>query len=424
MSLTPRELRNEIMDGLRSLRLTFDRKATPLELEDRVRLAGTAERIRVVARQSSMGTSRFFFKDELSLLLNLLRELRELVASQPALSTISAVAISQSDRTTSARFIKVGVTNYDLLDFLVNTIEEIPPLSVVDAKDIQLAFDGEPSRSAKIYLAKVVPEQKISPVHFDISNNVLKIEHFENKAKLEDVDNIFAARTALIEQGRKVLDELGRSNCDRRFLSDVNALQEKLETSQDIIQLGILNISCEDQRRQVEAELPEVVASKLRSHFGTIAMYVAQFQDWARFAENAAAVELNEADVRRSQSIALEIATKFDEMPETVSTEVPTTIRLLSHAISDPARASKRVSFALVRTIENLFIRIFGYAAKFVDESASKLISVGSKAVAIGFGAAILDYAGRLVSIYDKLPGMGWLKPAVEIFHKFLVNQG
>lgn len=406
--VAPRQFKNEINDILRSFRLGLDRKSTDLTLEDRVVLSKALDGMRVINRY--VGTSRFLFEEELQYLLAEARKFRSLVELS-GIGELAAYPLATS-RTRIADLLH-EVTNLELADILIQTIEDVPSDSVID---VSLPF-GEPSR-----LADVIPEQKISPVHFDVVNDVLTIAHLPAVAAPDDAENTRSARSALIEQGRKILGDLEISNCDRRFLSDVQALQAKLETSEDIIQLGIMNLACEEQGRQFAEELPSVLASKLRSHFTTVGMYVAQFQAWVKFTENAAAVELNEADVRKSHEAALEIAAKFEKMADTVSPEVPATIRLISNAIDDPARAGKKVGFALIRTLENLFIRVFGYAAKFTDESVNKSIAYGSSAVAISFCTVVYSYANGLASIYERVPGMAWLKTAVEIFGKYVTS--
>ncbi|MGO8094424.1 hypothetical protein [Rhizobium leguminosarum] len=425
MADTPRQLRDELNDAVRALKVSVDRRSASLTLEQRVILSTAVDRVRVVARQISI-TPPFFFRDEVKFLSEIVAVLKE-VFEESAVGDQPVRQLPASGRTGVSRLTQSGVTNSQLVKYLTGLIDDIPDDLILEANDLQLGLTQDETvvtHNLNRLMSEIVPEQKISPVQFEIVADVLVITHSLANANKDDADNVLSARAALIEQGLQIVEEMRQSNCDRRFLSDFIALQRKLETSEDIIQLGIMNLACEEQRKQFEKELPDVIASKLRSHMGSVAMYVAQFQDWARFTENAAAVELSESDIRKAKAIAGDIAQAFEKMPETVSPEVPKTIRLIREAISDPAIAGKRSAFALVRTLENLFIRVFGYTAQFMDQSAEKTISLGSRAVAIGFGTAILGYAGSLVSIYEKVPGMAWLGSAVEIFGKFVATLG
>ncbi|ULJ70626.1 hypothetical protein [Rhizobium gallicum] len=299
-------------------------------------------------------------------------------------------------------------------------VEGIPPDKVIDVGDLQLSLvdDEEEQELIPDRLAHIVPAQKISPVRFTVLNGLLAIAHTPAEPVAEDRNGTLSARSSLIERGKEILEELRASNCDRRFLSELTALQGNLESSYDIVQLGIINLGCDDQRKAFEAELSTAIATKLRSHLTSISMYVAQFPEWQKFVENAAAVELNEEDVRRSQSIVHQLASDFEGRPDAIDPEVPRTLRMISDAISDPAQAGKRLSFALIRTVENLCISLIETVSKFSQETVIKSSKMGSFALATTFSAFILKYTGALTALSDGVPGMGWLKSALEIMMK------
>jgi len=168
--------------------------------------------------------------------------------------------------------------------------------------------------------------------------------------------------------------------------------------------------------------MPEVLGAKLRAHLTSIGMYVAQFPEWARYSENAAIVELTEADIRRSREVATDVIVKLEAISEQVDPEVPKTIRFIMDAVSNPGHTSKRAAYALFSTLENLFSKIFGYAASFSDDlvtqSSKKVAAWGGSAVATIFVKAVLEGAGVLAPIYARLPDSAWLRNAVEIIEQ------
>lgn len=269
-------------------------------------------------------------------------------------------------------------------------------------------------------LQRLVPVQKLAPVQFEFRDEKLAVQHTPARAAAEDASNAHSARLALVEQGNRLVQDLKQTNCDRRFLDNIQELQTKLETIEDIIQLGIVNQRCEELRKQFEAELPDVVAAGLRSHLSSVGMYLAQFPDWLRFTENAATVELDEADIRRSKEVANEIVLRFERMPESVDAEVPKTIKLINDAIADPRNTSRRAAYALLVTLENLaglLMRQSTHAmGELVAETAKKAAGPISRVLAITLTTVVVGWIGQLLPVYAKLPDALWLKKAIEVY--------
>ncbi|TLX05680.1 hypothetical protein [Rhizobium sp. MHM7A] len=299
----------------------------------------------------------------------------------------------------------------------------------IDADQEQLAL-GEP-RELRIpdkrtieRLSELVPEQKLAPVQFKIQEAFLTVDHLPATTSKQDTKSAESAREALVSQGKTVVEELRRSNCDTRFLETVISLQSKLQAADDIIQLGIMNISCVEMAKKYDAELSDAVSARLRAHLNSVNAYVAQFPDWRRYTENAAVVELDESDIKKSVAIADEIISSLSAEPDLVDAEVPRTIKLIKEAVGDPKRAFKRTSYALFRTLENLFSKVFEYVAQFASDFATqtstRLAKWGSRTAAGGLITLMLGWAGALTPIYERLPDAEWLKPAITILRSFV----
>ncbi|RUM19287.1 hypothetical protein EFQ99_31455 [Rhizobium vallis] len=299
---------------------------------------------------------------------------------------------------------------------------------VRDAEQLGTELDGSaavprelapPDKRTIDRLVNLVPEQKLAPVQFKIHEGFLSVDHQPSVASNRDIKSADSAREALVSQGKTVVEELGRSNCDTRFLETIISLQSKLEAADDVIQLGILNISCDEMAKRYDAELSGAVAARLRAHINSVAAYVAQFPDWRRYTENAAVVELDESDIRKSVGIADEIVSSLSDEPELIDPEVPHTIKLIKEAVGDPNRALKRTSYALFRTLENLFSKVFEFGAAFASDLATqtstRLAKWGSRAVAGGLITLVLGWAGALTPIFQRLPDAGWLTPAISL---------
>jgi hypothetical protein len=160
-------------------------------------------------------------------------------------------------------------------------------------------------------------------------------------------------------------------------------------------------------------------------------MYVGQFPEWHRFAEQAAATSLSDGDVRVIANSAADLANLLQLRPEIADPEVPRTIVALNALIRDPARATKKAAFAVLRTMENLVASAFRYGVEFLDETARltsrDMAKAVSKALVIGVLSVALASATELMPVAVKLGEAAWMKSAAEIVErqiKHLEEQG
>ena len=278
--------------------------------------------------------------------------------------------------------------------------------------------DLNPAQAART-LRQVVPRQKISPVQFDIVDLKITLLHREAGTANPDSDIASAAKDELLTRGEKIIGELSRSNCDRRLLENFQDLQRQLCRERDIVRLGISNLSCRVMSNAFEAELPTAVKSMLHSQTLGISMYVAQFPEWARFCENAAASEFEESSIRSIQSSAALLAAELESRPELADPEVPRIVRFISQLIDDPGQGGRRAAFAALRTIENFVIRVYQFGADFIDATANKTSSALSTTTARVIVASLLSVAVAAATGLEPAAigagGAAWLERATEI---------
>ena len=211
-----------------------------------------------------------------------------------------------------------------------------------------------PSQLAVQQVEKIIPDQKIGPVRFEISDGVLKISHQPAIAGRGDDKNAESARRELVARAGEVIELLEKGNQDPRLIELTLDLKARLESKQDIIQLGIASITfqlaCDGSRE----EMASVIHAKLQGLALSVGMYVAQFSEWAKFAENAAMADFNPGDVTKLFQTGSKLVDELRDAVSSVDPEVPKTLAFLLEAIRDPKRAAKRTVFAAVRTMENL----------------------------------------------------------------------
>jgi hypothetical protein len=229
-------------------------------------------------------------------------------------------------------------------------------------------------------IRQIVPDQKIAPIQFEISNNKIIVSPRKSPSREGDATNIKAAKAELQRNGDKIISELQQSNCDRRLLASVQELQVQFQGEIDAIKVGLMNIGCEMMCNSYEAELPIAVASMLRAHTRGVQMFVGQFPEWAKFVENAATADLDQADITSLKAASQTIVERMKMQPELVDPEVPHIVAYLAEMLSSPTKAGKRAAFAVLRSLENLVSRVFGYGADFLEKTAEKSIDRASTA--------------------------------------------
>ena len=170
------------------------------------------------------------------------------------------------------------------------------------------------------------------------------------------------------------------------------------------------------------SELPDALLGAIEGQTAGIGMYVAQFPAWQRFSENAASVELDARDVQRIGEAAQVVIDKLNLQPEIADDEVPRTLKALRALIADPAQATKRAAFAVLRTVENLVAKIYQYGADFLDKTVMKTIDglsgAASKVIIGSLLTIALAATVNLGGVTGKVAETAWMKTAAELVRK------
>jgi hypothetical protein len=270
-----------------------------------------------------------------------------------------------------------GIDPYKLSDLPISVLDAF---ASVERNLSDSVWFPEPLFEMAPTLRQIVPRQKIAPVQFQISNSKIVVSDRKSLLRKADSPNIEAAKAELQRNGDKIISELLLSNCDRRLLASVQELQAQFQGEIDAIKIGLMNIGCEMMCNSSEAELPVTVAAMLRAHTRGVQMFVGQFPEWARFVENAAEADLDQADITSLKAASQTLVEAMKKQPELVDPAVPRTIAYLSEMLDSPTKAGKRAAFAVLRSLENLVSRVFGYGAEFLEKTAEKSVDKASTA--------------------------------------------
>lgn len=271
----------------------------------------------------------------------------------------------------------------------------------------------------------LIPEQRISPIQFDIKDGRLSVSHQADLADDQDEQNVESARGSLLESGARVIRQLQSSNCDKRLVETISYVQSQLENDLNAIRIGLANAQAEALYTAFTDELPTAVAALLQAHIQNIYLFVRQFPNWNRFVQNSVEVSIEPSDIRSIAASTDALVAELESAPELVDPEVPRLIRYVKEFVEKPSTSGKRAAFALVRTIENLVSSIYAYVIDFADQIITKTIKLSSAAIGasvavwIGLAASGSDSLGPVVS---KIPELSWIKTVSDYLKRRVVD--
>ncbi|MBU3890528.1 hypothetical protein FM996_17415 [Methylosinus sporium] len=271
-------------------------------------------------------------------------------------------------------------------------------------------------------LRNTLPEQKLAPVSFDIKDSrIVVVRHAVNPSGA-DINNVKNARNALLEQGTGIIEALEKSNCDRRIIDGIKRLQNGLSRYDNIIELGIINISVDKVCKGAASEFPDALLGAIDGHIAGVGMYVAQFEEWRRFSENALDIELDASDIKHIGDATQAIIERVTMHPEIADEEIPKTLLMLSGLIANPGQSSRKAAFATLRTVENLVARVYQHGLDFLEQTTTKTVdglsSAASKVVVGALLAVALAATASLGAVPSKVAEAAWMKTAAEIVQK------
>lgn len=382
-----------LLDSITEAVLEIERVAVPLKLSDRTR---SPEARRVVLQRA----------------LENFREMRRSAILAPHFGRSLPRPIASRDNSPLIGVVEKRPID-EVLDYLIERTEAEMGLARGEQLELEIAN-----------LRGLVPAQKVAPVQFEMRSGRLAVLHAPRKGLPEDITNIDNAKRALLEQGRKIIAELERSNCDKRLLESLQHLQRELDADENAIQLGLSNIACEVMVRQFQSELPDAVFAMVQAHTRGVEMFAAQFPEWGKFVENAASTALAESDIESVSRAAAEVLHTLEHSPSLAEPEVPKTILRLQELLAAPDASTKRAGFAMLRTLENLISKIYTHCVDLLDQTATNTVKQLSKVAAGAIVATLLTMAvgaaSAIAPIAVKVPEMQWLRSATEVIKREL----
>lgn len=365
-----------------------------------------------------------------SLLRDLTIDLTGLLADLSFVSTAETIPI--------VRRVRVRNTPYHVdLDLIID-IEPTPSVVGFIERILQAIGDGvefsyEVERAVlenagamqdASRLRAIVPEQKISPIQFEIEAGKLAVKAQAHSATPGREHVAEAALGELVRRGDDLAAQLKNSNCDPRLLDNIEQLQTQLRNSNNVVQIGISALACDQLAKAFSRELPDAISALLIAHTSSVGMYLSQFSEWRMFTDASEQADFSAVDISSLSRALSDVARDLEDNPSIANPDVPRTLLALRSFLDDPKKASKRAVLSAARTLENLVIKAFGYGAEFIEKTLQKSVdslstTTSTVLVATLLSAALLA-ATNLTAFSPGVEGLSWMRDAAAIVSRQL----
>ncbi len=307
----------------------------------------------------------------------------------------------------------------ELFSDAINRLSVEVPRGIAQYNEQLTSEKNQKNGSPATRLRSITQPQKPGPLEYQVRRDAFAIKHRASVAPDADKANVGSARTVLLDQGRGLLLAFEQSNQDPRVTAMMREAVERLEGQHDTIALGMANIGVQSLIGVLANELPDPVIAQLRTFCVGVGMYLGQFPEWTRYAENAAMADFTSDDVDTVHAAGLELVASLRQAAPVVDDEIPRTLRWMLEAMRNPGKTSMRAVFGVIRSMENLVSIVVSTLGGWLGASNDGIkqgLTTGAKAAA---SIALLTAVAHLaISIAPATAGIvqtAWLVEAGKI---------
>jgi len=303
-------------------------------------------------------------------------------------------------------------------DFIDKVTPHLPERAVPSLDEFPTTNAFEPELRS---LAGLTFDQRPGPLQYQVTNGILKVRsqrssHPRNSKSTEE------AREHLVEEADKVLVALRQSNVDQRSLAIVDDMRTHLVSKSDIVRIGIANIALEGVLESLHEAASGPVSARIHSFYVGVKLYLGQFDEWHSFVDNVVDTDVTPEATRDAKSVAQDLARQLRANPGLADPDVPLSIELLLEAFRSPRTSAKRLTFALVRSIENICASIFADALEIKKKAVEGAASGTKRSVGLIVGAGLLTIgvtaATAISPTAAKVMDTNWLQSAAKSLMK------
>lgn len=258
---------------------------------------------------------------------------------------------------------------------------------------------------------EATPGQKLAAFTFGFEGDVLKVIDQPILAHVRETEIASAALEAAIEQGEYVNEDLAATNASPRLKDAFVRLQATMASHKNIVQVGARAQICNRLLQGDIDELSPTLFGLLIGHLESVRAALAQFEDWRKYSENAAALNVDPGSVAKLTESTGQLAKQLRE-EMTGEPSVVEALETVKGWVEGSEQPDKRDVLSLARTLENLW----SIVTKAVLAIGRDVVSAGRKMLASAILAALLLTAPTIVPIVGKIPGGEWVETVYSYF--------
>ncbi|MBB3409462.1 hypothetical protein FHT87_003381 [Rhizobium sp. BK316] len=297
--------------------------------------------------------------------------------------------------------------------------------SLLRAVEVIVKREGRAAELAKIQradrfavatrLKEIIPQDLVVPYEYAIEEEVLVVKPAAPISDVELASDAQDALKALTADAVHLAETMRESNVNRHLHAALIRLSERLAQGR-VIPIAMGASSFLDVLNAAKEELDGVLYEDLRQLAVNALSFARQFPEWKRWREREADDLIDESDEADVEAHVEGIRDALASRPDLVDPEVPRSIQFLLEAYNSPGRSSKRAFFALIASIESLFVAVARYAYDFVDTTVKTVSTTTAKTLA----ATISLYVAGLYPVFEKLPAFVWLVEGAKLLAKWV----
>jgi len=255
------------------------------------------------------------------------------------------------------------------------------------------------------------PKQILAPFQFELSENRLSVIDQSRTPKDRSAQAVAAALRVLTALGEDIEDDLANSNVSHRVKRAFDRTYAALKDEDGIIVIALLNETFGSQLQAAEPELSDSLFALMKSFSNQVASFVAQFEEWQRYADNNAETQFSLSATATIAHNARAMATAFDSEKD-VDPGVSDALRTAAEWVEDPNIPRARAGGSW--TVLNVFAAVIG---KLVETAKDKSAEI----VLTSLVTTVLTHAISSAAIYGATPQGAWLLPAIDYVQKILL---
>lgn len=264
-----------------------------------------------------------------------------------------------------------------------------------------------------------IPQQSLAPIKVRIAEGRLTLDQETPPHQKSGSPELRSVRKHLRDEISRICENIRATNVDRRFVKLVEVFENLLEHEADskIIALGMHVRLAEQALTQAAEDLPEICAIEIRGFLANINNYVNQFTDWAQFLEIARFEEIDSVSINEVGAVADKLKAKLEQATDVVDPKVPRSISFVREFLRAPKSFSKTSIYAVVRSLENLFIGVISFvidkAAELASKSTAKIVNKLSEHAPYALLILLLSMYPDFLPLVLKIKSLAWIEEYV-----------